>query len=281
LVLISTNVIKEASDTYHWTLTDVLKNFYTRAPLPVSPAKEILQLIANAAGLVLDTELLSGAIRIREPVNDTDYLVGTAQQLGDPSFEIPDRLKSIKIGLHSFSSSGEISEVYKSEMFLSEPMHLVCYFNSGEIVQNPIVNVTNATLGTYNAYARVLTMYIKPINPSDIVTITITGEVIKESVTMIEVYNDPEVVRGMEIVVDNELITEMETVTHLAQHLINYYKRRNHMEVQYIGYPELEVGDRIDIPTVYGDDRGDVVSAKLTFNGGFNGSLKVISTKED
>jgi hypothetical protein len=112
------------------------------------------------------------------------------------------------------------------------------------------------------------------------VIITITGEVIEESVTMLEMYNDPKVPKGVEIEVDNELITEVETATRLANYLVGYYKRRNHMNVSYLGYPELEVGDRISIPTNYGDDVGDVIGAKLTFNGGFNGTLKVISTKE-
>jgi hypothetical protein len=127
-----------------------------------------------------------------------------------------------------------------------------------------------------------MVLRVKPQGIKDWTTsIIITGEVIEESVTMLEMYNDPRIPRGVEIEVDNELITEVETATYLANYLAEYYKRRNHMSVPYLGYPELEVGDRIDIPTNYGDDTGDVVSAKLTFNGGFSGTLKVISTKEE
>ena len=248
--------------------------------MPIAATNALLQLIANATGHTLDTNLRNGYIRIKQPVADTDYSVGVAQQMGDPAFEIQDRLKSIKIGLHSFSPSDKTSEVYKTELILDGATEITCHFNSNKIVQNPSALVENATFQVVATYARAMILKITPTLTGRPVTITIAGEVIEESVTMLEVYNDPEVAGGIEVEVDNELITEVETAAHLANYLVGYYKRRNHMSVPYLGYPELEAGDRIDIPTNYGADRGDVVSAKLTFNGGFNGTLKVISTKE-
>ena len=279
-ILENSNILKESNPEIPWELPESLKNFYTRAPMPIAATNALLQLIANATAHTLDTNLRNGYIRLREPVNPTDYTVGVAQQLGDPSFEIQDKLKSIKIGLRSYSPAAEESEVYKTELFLEGPKSITCYFNSDAIVQNPTISTTNANVVIINTYARAMVINVSPIDPSQIVTVTINGTVIEESITMLEMYNDPEVSRGVEIEVDNELITEVETATHLAQYLVGYYKRRNHMNVSYTGYPELESGDRINIPTNYGEDNGDIVSAKLTFNGGFTGSLKVISTKE-
>lgn len=279
-ILENSNILRETNPEIPWEVARTLKNFYTRAPMPISATNTLLQLIANATGHTLDTNLRNGFIRIREPVTDTDYTVGMEQQLGDPSFEIQDRLKSVKIGLHSYSPAGETSEVFKTELVLSGQTEITCYFNSGAIVRNPAASAENASIQVGATYARAMVLKVTPNDPSKIVTVTITGEVIEESVTMLEMYNDSEVARGVEVEVDNELITEVETASYLADYLVRYYKRRNHMNVQYLGYPELEAGDRIAIPTNYGDDRGDIVSAKLTFNGGFNGTLKVISTRE-
>lgn len=279
-ILENSNILREINPEIPWEIAPSLRNFYTRAPMPISATNTLLQLIANATGHTLDTNLRNGYIRIKPPVNTTEYSVGVAQQLGDPSFEIQDRLKSVKIGLHSYSPKGETSEVYKTELVLSGTTEVTCYFNSGAIVQNPTASAVNASIQIGATYARAMILKVIPTNPNEVVTITIMGEVIEESVTTLEMYNDPEVSRGVEVEVDNELITEVETATYLANYLVQYYKRRNHMNVNYLGYPELEAGDRIQIPTNYGDDQGDIVSAKLTFNGGFGGSLKVISTKE-
>ncbi len=279
-ILENSNILKEINPEIPWEIAETLKKYYTRAPMPISATNSLLQLIANASGHILDTDLRNGYIRIKEPVNPTDYTVGVAQQLGDPSFEIQDRLKSVKIGLYSYSPKGETSEVYKTELVLSGPTEITCYFNSDAIVRDPVVEASNARIQVDATYARAMVLNVEPINPSTVVTITIKGEVIEESVTMLDMYNDPEVSRGVEIEVDNELITEVDTASYLADYLVRYYKRRNHMNVTYLGYPELEAGDRISIPTNYGEDQGDIVSAKLTYNGGFNGTLKVISTKE-
>ena len=283
-ILQNSNILKETNNEIPWEISETLKNFYTMAPMPISATNTLLQLIANATGHVLDTNLRNGYVRIRPPVIETDHSIGVAQQLGDPSFEIQDRLKSVKIGVRSYSPASEVTEVYKARFALGDTIFkantFICYFNEGKIVQNPKIVVTGATLVSSSVYARAAVVTLFAILSTE-AEITITGEVIEESVTMLEMYNDPKVPKGVEIEVDNELITDVETANALTNHLVNYYKRRNHMNVDYLGYPELEAGDRIGIPTNYGDDTGDIVSAKLTFNGGFNGKLKVISTKED
>lgn len=280
-ILRNSNIIKEQDPEIPWEVAPSLRNFYTRAPMPIAASNALLQLIANATGHLLDTNLRNGYVRIKEGIVNTDYEIGINQQMGDPSFEIQDRLKSIRIGLHSYSPKGEISEVFKTELNVSGKTDMTCYFNSGAIVRNPIASATNATITVGATYARVMLLSVTPIDPGQPVTIVINGEEIVESVTMLELYNNPEVPRGVEVEVDNELITEMETATYLANYLVGYFSRRNHLSIPYLGYPELEVGDRIDIPTTYGDDSGDIESTKLSFNGGFSGTLGIVSIKEE
>lgn len=279
-ILRNSNIIKEQDPEIPWEVAPTLRNFYTRAPMPIAASNALLQLMCNATGHLLDTNLRNGFVRIKSGVVDTDYEIGINQQMGDPSFEIQDRLKSVKIGLHSFSPKGETSEVFKTELYLSGKTELTCYFNSGAIVSNPIASATNATITIGATYARVMLLSVTPINPAQPVTVVINGEEIVESVTMLELYSNPEVPRGVEVEVDNELITEMEAAEYLADYLVKYFSRRNHLSIPYLGYPELEVGDRVDVPTTYGDDSGDIVSTKLSFNGGFSGTLDIVSVKE-
>lgn len=280
-ILRNSNIIKEQDPEIPWEIAPGLKNFYTRAPMPIAASNALLQLIANATGHLLDTNLRNGFVRIKSGVVNTDYEVGINQQMGDPSFEIRDRLKSVKVGLHSFSPKGETSEVFKTELDLSGTTEITCYYNSDAIVRNPVASATNATITVGATYARVMILEVTPIDISQPVSIVINGEEIAESVTMLEMYNNPEVPRGIEVEVDNELITEMETVEYLANYLVDYFSRRNHLSVSYLGYPELEVGDRIQVPTTYGDDFGDIIGTKLSFNGGFNGTLDIVSVKEE
>lgn len=276
-ILENSGIIHEEDLEIPWELTTALRNFSTRAPVPIAAANANLQLIANACCCIYDTNPINGFVRIRNSVVNTDYEVTTMQQLGDPAYEILDRLKSIKVGVHSFSPKPEPQEVYKTELELSGATILEARFNSGYIVNSPQVSATNATVSVVATYARAMILRVTPTNKSVDVVITITGIVVEESTTMIQTYNDPEVANGLEIEVDNELITEMAVVHYITDYLVAYYKRRNHLSVPYLGYPELELGDRLAVPTTYGQSDGDIVGLKLTFNGGFDGTLSVVA----
>jgi len=279
-VLNNSGIIRERTNEIPWDVSYNITKFWTRAPLPMLSSKELLQLIANATGYVLDTDLRNGYVRIRPPVITTDCTMDTSQQLGDPSYEFKDNLKSIKIGKYSYNVSDTREEVYKSEIVLNTTTDVTCFFNSDQIVDSPKVTVTGGSFKKKGTYARAMILRIKPDREGQYneITITIKGYVVEKSVTMLETYNDPKVSKGLEIEIDNELITERETVTLLTEILLRYYKRRTRISIPYVGYPEIEAGDRINISTNYGDSTVDVLSAKLSFNGGFNGTLETLST---
>lgn len=276
-VLRNSGIIQEQDTEIPWELDSALSNFSTRAPVPIAASNQILQLIANAACHLYDTNPINGYVRLREAVIPTTYEVTMAQQLGDPAYKIIDRLKSIKIGLHSFSPKSETSEVYKTEMVMTSAKRVTAYFNSGYIVDSPQVVATNATVTIVVQYARALVMDVAPNSSGATVTVVIAGTVVEESTSMIETYNNPEVANGLEVEVDNELVTEMDMLQHISDFLVSYYTRRNHLTIPYLGYPELELGDTVAVPTTYGQSDGDIVGLKLTFNGGFNGTLNVVA----
>ena len=274
-ILENSGIIKETNSEIPWEIDTALKSMYTRAPMPVSATNLLLQLIANACSCIYDTNPQNGYIRLRSSVVDTDYEIGMQQQIGDPAFEIQDRLKSLRIGIHTFREHSEVEEQYKSELMLSGTTRIEAHFNN--IIIEPQVSATNATVSIVATYARAMVLDVTPSNPSSSVTVVVNGRLVEESTTFIETYNNPEVANGLEIEVDNALVTEMDTVASLTEFLVLYYSRRNHLQIPYLGYPELEVGDRITVPNKYGQSDGDIVGLSLTFNGGFSGTVDVIA----
>lgn len=274
-ILQNSGIIKETNDELPWEIDTALKTIYTRAPMPISATNSLLQLIANACSCIYDTNPINGFVRLRKSVVDTDYEIGTQQQLGDPAFEIQDRLKSLRVGVHTFRESTAVEEQYKAELLLPSATRIEAHFNN--IVVEPQVSATNATVSIVATYARAMVLDVTPTSASSMVTITVNGKMVEESTTFIETYNNPEVANGLEIEVDNALITEMETVNALTNFLVAYYGRRNHLKIPYLGYPELEIGDRIEVPNTYGQSDGDIVGLSLSFNGGFSGTLDIIA----
>lgn len=273
----NSSVIKEGASEQPWEFDDVLATLKTRAPLPIDTEKALLQLIANATGCYLDTNVTNGYIRIHAASSNAEsvYTVGKDQQLGDPSFTVTDKLKSIKVSLHTFAAKKEPETVYSFDGKLKGTATLQIEFDGGSIVRDPSVNVTGATLKSSVFYARAGVLVLQaPATDTD-VSITITGTIIEDSITWIETYNDTNVIDGLEISVDNALVTEMPTLQVVAEAVKNYYLKRTTTSIPYLGYPDIELTDQIDVQSLYGNFTGDISSTKLSFNGGFEGTLEV------
>lgn len=272
-VLQNSGIIKSSDNETPWELDPVLSALYTRAPEPVEPANAILQLIANATGCILDNNPRNNFVRFRNSCTAGDRTIGKLQQMGDPSFKIADRLKSIQIGLRSFAQRAAAEKVYSFEGRVAGSKVLDVKFNGDNIVMNPVATVTGATITAQVYYARRAVITIVAAAAGADVVLTINGTVVDESTTFIETYNNPAVTSGTVVTVDNPLITEMETLQVVAQAVEDQYLRRKTATIPYTGYPELETGDTLGFDTNYGAFDADVSNLTLEFNGGWNGTL--------
>ena len=271
----NSSVIKEGASEQPWELDETLATLKTRAPLPLDTEKALMQLIANATGCCLDVNVTNGYVRIHKPNAESPYTISQKQQLGDPSYSVADRLKSIKVGLHTFAAKDQPEVVYSFDGSLQGTVTLQIEFDSGNIVQNPSVTIEGATLKSSTFYARAGILVIQAPAAETDVSIEITGTVIEDSTTWFETYNDPNITDGLEVSVDNALITEMNTLQAVAAATKNYYLKRTTTTIPYLGYPDIEVSDQINVSSLYGDFTGDVTKTKLSFNGGFEGTLEV------
>lgn len=269
-------ITKEGTNEIPWDLDPILSTLYTRAPLPVAAENTVLQLLANAAGCMLTIDNQNDYVCIKSSVSSSGYTITENQQLGDPSFQISDRLKSVQVSLYTFSTKSSSEKIYSFDGKLSGRNVLQIVYDSDVIAVNPSVsNISGATLNSATFYARAAVLDVTAPDTETDVDITIVGTVVEESKTWIQTYSNADVVDGLEVSVDNPLITEMATLRRVADATLQYYQKRTETVIPYLGYPELQSLDTVDVQSTYGKFSGDITDAKLSFNGGFDGTITV------
>lgn len=279
-VLQNSGIIKNSDNETPWMLDDILSTLYTRAPEPEEATNSVLQLIANATGCILDNDPETNYVRFRSACVDGGYTIDKLQQMGDPAYTIADRLKSVSVGLRTFSQRSASEKVYSFEGHIAGSRVLNVKFDSNAIVMNPVATVSGATITSEVYYARRAVITIVAAASGADVVLTINGNIVDESTTFIQTYDNPDIGSGVIVKVDNPLITEMDTLTRVAEITKNYYLRRKSIKVDYTGYPELETGDTLGFNTNYGAFDADVEGLTLEFNGGFNGTLSAVTREE-
>lgn len=272
-VLSEGGIIKESDYESPWELPPIFSELYTNAPEPEEAVNTIVQLLANAAGCIMDIDSSNNYVRVRESCTDSGYTLDQLQQLSEPAFEIDSQLKSIQVGLRTFTPNDIKERVYKLEETLSGDVVLDIEYDSGSIVIEPEIEVSGAILLEISYYARHAKATLRAPKSVTNVTVAIKGYVVNESTTLITTYSNPEVTSGLEVVVDNPFVTNVKTLKTVATAVERVYLRRQTVKLKYMGYPELEVGDTMDFKTKYGDFKGELTSLSLVFNGGFNGEV--------
>lgn len=277
-VLNSSDLLKLSDDEVPWELDPVLDTLYSRAPVPVIAANAAVQLIANAAGCMLDVDISNNNVRIRSATDEAPYTITQSQQLGDPAYELSTALKSIDINLYTYRTTYEEQSVYTYEDYLAGSHVIEATFN--DIITSPRIEVSGATVTSTVFYARSAVITLVAPAEGDDISLEIFGKPVDVYSSTIRTYQNTDLKSGLELVVDNELITEMATLKALSNKLYSYYTRRKTLTMPYLGYPELETGDKIAVTTQYGSGNTDIVSAQLEYNGAFTGTLK-LSVRED
>lgn len=269
-ILESSDLTREQITEEPWEFADALDTLYTTAPAPRMAANALIQLLAGAAGCFVDINPRNGYIRIRNSTEHAEYDISTQQQLGNPSVSIDQRLKSISAYLYSYTQRTTQEQVCSLEYSISGTQVVTIEFGPDTIVADPTVEVAGADLLDMTCYARGAELVLHATSPT-FTTIVVNGYIVDSAKTLVPFYTDVAADRGIELVIDNPFITETETLQVAASSVLNYYQKRKTVSAQYLGYPELEVGDSVDMTTRYGKFEGVIEKLQLTFNGGFTG----------
>lgn len=275
-VLQNSTVLKASTDETPWVIPTTLSQLKTAAPIPARSVNSILQLMAAATTTMLTTQATTGYIQFK--VHDTtpsnDCPLAEAQTNGDPEIQFAQPLKSISVGMYSYQPEDAPKTVgtFKAVLSGTKTLKIKYNVNFAEAVS---AEVTNATLDSAEYYASYAIVTITGNGAEAVVKLT--GTEVTQNVSYVTTYNDVNVSSGLNIRVDNMFITNSELMNLVSNSVRDYYKLRNKAKVNYLGYPQLEVGDCVKLSSVYEQDAAVVVEQNnITFNGGWSGVAEVV-----
>lgn len=275
-ILQHSGLLKTMPTETPWVLPDVLKQYVTSAPIAAQTTNALLQLIAGATNTMLTTRATDGFVEFKQAyTTPSEYCsIGQMQSTGDPTIEVAQPLKSISVGLYSYSTESTTKEIGKFEAVVTGTQTLLLEYNV-DYARDVAAAITGATISQQEFYASYAVLTV--VGTGETASITLTGKEVKGNVTYITTYTDANVANGLNIKVDNPFITNVVTMQLVSNAVQNYYKLRNQTQVNYLGYPQLEPGDCIKLSSVYEEDQTVVVEENnITFNGGWSGAVKVV-----
>ena len=273
-VLRNSNVLKVTNET-PWVLSETLKNFHTNAPLPNLAVNVVLQYLSSASGVPLWINPVNGYIMLSEFVDSEQHIVDFTSSQGDPAVEIQDTLRSISIGVSTYTlnNSEKVQIAKVSQKYSGDNVITVNY--TEDYAVNVTCSITGATLvefSPYSTYARV--RFTAPESDTE-VTVVLNGNVVTRNDAVIESYRNINIDVGLDVSIENPFITNTERLDELTGVLVDWYTKPNQLKVPYLGYPELATGDSVDLSTIYGDSVSTVLNNTIDFNGGFNGTVQL------
>lgn len=276
-VLSNSGALTEYSGQEPWVIPDVLKSISTSAPIPSGATNAILQLIALASCTWLTTRSTDGFIQFRESDFDVNQYcaVDEMQELGNPSITVNDRLRSVSIGVYNYTPRATKETVGNGKYELQGTNVVVLKYTS-DYATEVSAAISGATLVSATYYASYAVLTISASDSGATVTVTLTGKIIDTNISYFEVYRDHAVVDGKDVTIENPFITELSNAKLVAEYVKNYYLKRSEYSIPYIGYPQAEPVDKINLKTTYGSSVVELKSNTIDFNGGWSGSINAI-----
>lgn len=274
--LSSSKIIKDDNAQVPYELSDELKNFHTNAPIPDESVNVILQYLAQASCLKLFTNPINGFVKLASSAKEIVQSVDLTQEQGDPEVEIQRTIKTISIGVYSYTKDTEQGkiEIANSSLTHNGKKTVSLSYNCAYAVEVSC-QISGATLVNFTPYSNHATVEFNTGGVEKEVSIVLSGYEVKKNQTYIETYNNVNLSTGMDVTIDNPFITNTEKLQVLTDWLVSWYSKPQQLQVPYLGYPEVTAGDALSLNTIYGSNEVDTIKNTIDFNGGFNGTLEV------
>ena len=270
-ILLDANLTLTTQGAHPWVIDESLKQMSTTAALPIDTHMNCLQLIAHAACCRLFTDD-DNVIHI-EPfqvntaqVNDkTDFTLdfNTISVDGQAISKI-DRLKAVAVSKYSYTAGDNSTKLFEETTAETE-LHV----EFSGLAKDVSISVSGGTLVSSNIYARAADLVLS----SGTKTVVITGKTLTENSVVVSypVASEGEIDKE-----ENPLITTDALCASLAAQVKQYLQLRNTYQANYRGNPEVEVGDVIELQTLYTDKMDALVLVdELNFSGTLSGKLIV------
>lgn len=253
-----------------YVLSNSLKSYSTKAPLPVLTARELLQLIANAGMCVLYVNRNNQIVfekRYDSTVQDFTFnndCVYDAQ----PTLKKYPVLKELTTVVHRLVKGAELEELATVDIEKATGEIYTVDFEMGTGIQ--ITVSTGLTLNqTY-----MIGSYRAKVQLTGSGTVTVKGYPINDyTYSITNAFN----VKGDPCSVDNQLITYEGHCRLFNSWLASVLSRRNQYHFEERGFPEIDIADNVLIDTYYvAEGQATVVANKISFNGALKAETEVL-----
>lgn len=274
-ILQNSNIIKDRADPEPWMLDPVLEDLYTTAPLPEMAENALLQLIAGATGCTLGTEPTNGYVVISSQDHDAAYVIDASTQQQIPGVTLDTPLRSVAVKMYNYTVAEEPTELFNGNVVLRGTQRVTISYNDEGCATNCSAQVTGATVLSQQFYGYAAVLELQAGDTDTDVGIIINGYKVESSNIQVTTFLDPEVDSGREIVIDNKLVTNIDTLNVVAARAYEFYRRRSSASTSYLGYPDLKAGDRSALYSQYMNENGYITEHTFNYNGAFSGSVKM------
>lgn len=251
-----------------YVLSDKLKQYSTKYPLPRDAIRNNLQLIANACMCILYTDR-AGVIHIT-PSDDTqlDYELSFNDVFSAPVTTKYPVLYTVTTEYSDVTVDMETTELTSIDVDYSAPTltEITYSMSTGQSISaGSGVTVTGEPV----FYAEYCTCLLSGKG-----SVKINGKSITvNSNTVRKQYNT----NGEDCPMSNKLITSRAHAEAYADWIAEFEKRRNEYEIEDRGYPEVDMADHIYLETTFTPKVSvQIVEHNISFDGGISGSTKMI-----
>lgn len=248
------------------TIDDSLNNIITAVPLPEIEVNRCLQLIANAGMCVLATNR-SGAPVIRKVTNtDTveDFAMTKKKMKDKPQATKYPVLRKLTTSYRHIGVTPEVRNLVENAA-ITDANHTAITFSYAAATDQSVTVSTGLTLHSATHYAQSSILVLTGSG-----TVTIQGKALDiQSINYVKVVHDV----GEDLEISNELIDSYANAQAYADWVASCEERRIEYAVEDRGYPELDLGDTINITTNFDDNVPvTIMQKKLTYTGAISGS---------
>lgn len=247
-----------------------LKNVYTHNPLPKKKVSECLQLIANAGRCIMNHSR-GGYIEIlRENSALVDFDMTFKKMTDTPTTEKIPPLRYLTVEYSNMKVGSDITSAVNDADASSETAQEYTFTHSAYTNQTIELTGSLSIVGTpkYYAYKTVVTL-------TGTGTVTIKGNRLQENkIEYKKKYSD---VGEDSDNISNTLIDNRADAIAYADWVAACTLRRNTYSAPDRGYPELDLGDSVNVTTNFANHiPATLVQQKLTYNGAIKGECQYI-----
>ena len=251
-----------------YVLSERLKNYRTKAPMPVDLVRNNLQLIANAGMCQLYTDR-DGVIHIEEASTELqDFRLTFDDVLESPKIDKIPVLYSVTTKYRDITVSSEVTELLNTEVsYDTDTVVELSYDESTAQTLTPGSGVT--ITGPVEYYASMCRCTMRGTG-----SVVVTGKTLEDNENIVaQIYNN----KGEDCPIENPLITSRAWALAYCDWIAAYEKRRNQYSVPDRGYPEIDMGDVISVDTSFTEALTvTVVSHNINFSGAISGTSEYL-----